>query len=413
MRFDWNTWEEILTTLTRNKTRSLLTAFGVFWGIFMLIVLIGLGSGLRSLMGANFEGAAQNTLYVMSGPTTKPYKGFQTDRYWDLVDTDMDKLQNGVPEIDKICPIGMRWETATFNEFMISANILGTIPDYAALEEQELSYGRFINEIDLHEARKVCVIGKRIYGDLFGGKGDPTGKSIEIKGVYYQVIGVANAEPSINIGGNASHRITIPITTMQSIYNMGNKLNFFFLNAKDDVIITDIQDKIGLILKEEHYIDPTDDQAITFLNSQAMYSMINNLFKGINSLSWLVGFGTLLAGVIGVSNIMMVTVRERTTEIGIRRAIGALPRDILTQVLLESIVLTIISGLVGIVMAVLVLTGVESGVNADRLIPVDFQVSFGLALSTCLALIILGGLAGLAPAYRAMAINPIDAIQND
>ncbi len=414
MKFDLDSWEEIITTLTRNKTRSLLTAFGVFWGIYMLVMLIGLSNGLKELMQNNFENSAQNTMYIMPNLTTKPYKGFQSERRWRMELADIDIIRKDVHEIDKICPVVMAWgDKATKNELESNINVNGTVPDYAHLEDPQLLYGRFINDIDIQEKRKVCVIGKQVYNDLYPDQNDPTGESIEIGGVYYQIIGVAMSEPNMSVGGPPARRVTLPITTSMSIYNMGNKIDILYISGKPSVQIATIQDKVSTILKETHHIDPTDEQAVTILNTQAIFSMVDSLFKGINSLSWLVGIGTLLAGVIGVSNIMMVTVRERTTEIGIRRAIGALPNDILVQVLLESVVLTILSGLIGVTLAVLSLQGVESIVNSDRLFPINFQVSFWLAIGTSLALVLLGLVAGLAPAYRAMSINPIAAIQDE
>ena len=359
MRIDIDTCEEILITITRNKTRSLLTAFGVFWGIFMLVALIGGGQGLEYMLKKNFEGFATNSGFLASQRTGEAYKGFRKGLY----------------------------------------------PDYLHIESQEMAYGRFINEVDIREARKVCVIGKRIYESLFKPGENPCGKYVRVDGIYYQVIGMSSSEGDMNIQGRASE-------AMQQAYNLGGQIDVVCFTAKQGVKVSELQPKMEQIIKAAHYIAPNDKQAVMYLNAEAMFSMVDNLFNGINILVWMVGLGTLLAGAIGVSNIMMVTVKERTTEIGIRRAIGAHPKDILQQILSESMVLTTIAGMFGISFAVMILQVADmlaSSNGGDS----HFQVSFGLAVGTCALLAALGMLAGLAPAYRAMAIKPIEAIRDE
>ena len=224
---------------------------------------------------------------------------------------------------------------------------------------------------------------------------------------------MCSSEGNINIQGQASEAITLPFTTMQQTYNLGKRIDVVCFTMKPGVKVTDVQPKIEALIKEAHYISPNDKQAVMFLNAEAMFSMMDNLMMGTRILIWMVGLGTLFAGAIGVSNIMMVTVKERTTEIGIRRAIGARPKDILQQILSESMVLTTIAGMAGISFAVLILQILESATNETGVIKTHYQVSFGLAIGTCILLIALGVLAGLAPAYRAMAIKPIEAIRDE
>lgn len=413
MRIDLDTCEEILITITRNKTRSLLTAFGVFWGIFMLVALSGGGEGLKDLMKRNFEGFATNSGFMAAQKTGEPYKGFRKGRRWELKDSDIKRLRAQVKEIDVITPSVARWgSTAVYKDKKYSCNIKGLYPDYLQIENQEMTYGRFINDVDIHEARKVCVIGKRVYESLFKVGEDPCGKYVRVDSTYYQVIGMCSSEGDINIQGKGSEVITFPFTTMQQAYHMGGKIDVACFTAKSSVKVSELQDKMEQIIKAAHYISPTDKQAVMYVDAEVMFSLVDNLFTGINILVWMVGLGTLLAGAIGVSNIMMVTVKERTTEIGIRRAIGARPKDILQQILSESMVLTTLAGMCGISFAVLVLQIVETAVNADGG-NIRFQVTFALAIGTCVLLIVLGTLAGLAPAYRAMAIKPIDAIRDE
>ncbi len=414
MRIDIDSCEEILITITRNKTRSLLTAFGVFWGIFMLVTLIGGGYGMQEQMKSQFKGFATNSAFLVSRKTGEAYRGFRKGRSWDLKFDDIDRLRRGVNEIDIITPSIAKWgNTAIYGDKKYSCSVKGLYPDYEHIEHQEMAYGRFINDVDIKEARKVCVIGKRVYESLFRPGEDPCGKYVRVDGIYYYVVGMCASEGNINIEGQASEAVTLPFTTMQQAYNLGNQLDVICFTVKKGVKVTDIQPKVEAIVKAAHYIAPDDKQAVMMLNAEAMFSMVDNLMSGIRILIWMVGLGTLFAGAIGVSNIMMVTVRERTTEIGIRRAIGARPRDILQQILSESLVLTTIAGMAGITFSVLVLQVLEVAANEPGNITTHYQASFGLAVGTCLLLLGLGILAGLAPAYRAMAIKPIEAIRDE
>ena len=413
MRIDIDTCEEILITITRNKTRSLLTAFGVFWGIFMLVALIGGGQGLLDMMQNNFEGFATNSGFLAAQKTGEAYKGFRKGRWWDLEAIDIERLRSQVKDVEVITPSVARWgSNAIYGDKKYDCSVKGLYPDYLHIESQEMAYGRFINDVDIREARKVCVIGKRVYESLFKPGEDPCGKYVRVDGIYYQVIGMSSSEGDMNIQSRASEAVTLPFTTMQQTYNLGGQIDVICFTVKRGVKVSDVQPQMEEIIKAAHYIAPNDKQALMYLNAEAMFSMVDNLFTGIHILIWMVGLGTLLAGAIGVSNIMMVTVKERTTEIGIRRAIGARPKDILQQILSESMVLTTIAGMFGISFAVMVLQLVEMGANSNGG-DAHFQVSFGLAVGTCALLIALGMLAGLAPAYRAMAIKPIEAIRDE
>ncbi len=338
MRIDLDRWEEIFITITRNKTRSLLTAFGVFWGIFMLVALMGGGQGLQDMMSANFKGFATNSVFFGSNKTSEAYKGFRKGRYWDMEFNDVERIRQAVPEVEVITPNISRWgSTAIFGD-----------------------------------KKSSCAVR----------------------------------------GAGTEDSVTLPFTTMQKAYNFGKRIDLVCITVKPGVTVTSIADKIEQVIKKAHYIHPDDKQAVIMVNAEAMFSMIDNLFTGIKILAWMVGLGTLLAGAIGVSNIMMVTVKERTTEIGIRRAIGARPKDILNQILSESMVLTTFAGLMGISFGVLILQGLEIGTAASGT-EAHFQISFWMAVGACILLMVLGMLAGLAPAYRAMAIKPIEAIRDE
>ncbi|MDR0976224.1 MAG: ABC transporter permease [Prevotellaceae bacterium] len=414
MRIDLDSSEEILVTITRNKTRSLLTAFGVFWGIFMLVALIGAGNGMQDSLRREFAGFATNSAFVFPEYTSMPYKGFRKGRNWSLDVKDVDRLRRNVNEIDVITPSFSYWgRTMTRNENTFDGVIKGVYPLQAAIEEPDITYGRYLNDVDISEARKVCVIGRQVYESLFHAGEDPCGERIQLDGTYYTVVGLNVSEGNISINGSASESIDVPYTTMQQAYNLGNDVDVICLTVKPGVKVSAIEEKIKTELKAAHLIHPDDKQAVGMLNAEALFSMIDNVMLGVRILMWMVGLGTLLAGAIGVSNIMMVTVKERTTEIGIRRAIGARPRDIMQQILSESLVLTSIAGMAGISFGVFVLQVLETAANDPGHIVDHYQVSFGMAVGTAALLVALGMLAGLAPAYRAMAIKPIEAIRDE
>ena len=417
MRVDLDSYREILDTLTRNKSRSFLTGFGVFWGVFMLIALIGGGQGLKEMLERNFEGFATNTVMIWSQQTTKPYKGFRKGRWWTMDEKDINRLRQRVPELDVVAPILFTpWgtsNTAYYGEQKTIPRVQGVTPEYAEVVAPKMYYGRFINEMDVLEHRKVCVLGKKIYKDLFKEGGDPCGKSIRVDSTYYEVIGVDYNAAGINFNGRAEEKITLPLTLVQQTYNRGSQVDLIAATGRPGVVMSKLSPRIRETIARAHFVDPTDEQGAMVFNTEVLFQMLDNLFKGVNFLIWLVGLGTLLAGAIGVSNIMMVTVRERTTEIGIRRAIGATPRMILSQIISESIVLTLVAGMSGILFAVLILQMLELGNTEDGILTAHFQVGFWTAIVAALMVSLMGVLAGLAPAARAMSIKPVDAMRDE
>jgi putative ABC transport system permease protein len=414
--FDTDTFREILDSLLRNKSRSFLTGFGVFWGVFMLMLLTGGGRGFKDLLVQNFTGFAQNTCIVFANSTSKPYKGFEKGRTWDLDYGDVERLKAMVPELETVTANVSLWgKTVSRDEYVSSrAVVKGARPDYANIETPKLMYGRWLNDADNLQERKVCVIGRRVYEELFPDGGSPLGERISIDGSYYTVVGVDWRDGnSISINGRASDSVTIPINQARRAYNLGNTVHMLCFTAKPGITMSDVMPRVQELIARRHYVDPTDDQAVFLLNTQLIFGIVDNLFNGINFLIWLIGLGTLLAGVIGVSNIMMVSVKERTTEIGIRRAIGATPQQILSQIISESIVLTLVAGLSAIVFSVLILYGVELGMTEDGILKAPFQVPFWTAILAASLLAVLGVVAGLMPAARAMQIKPVDAMRDE
>lgn len=414
MRIDFDTYKEILDTITRNKTRSFLTGFGVFWGVFMLVFLIGGGNGTKELLNSNFAGFATNSGIIFAQATTKPYAGFRKGRKWMMTYDDVTRLKEQIPELDVVSPMLSNWGSKTiYGDKKADCVVKGLLPEYAKVSEPKIYYGRYLNDMDMAQHRKVCVLGKKIYKNLFANGENPLGKLVRIDSVYYSVVGVDYTTGGININGSSQESVIVPITVMQQAYNMGNDIHLISMTVKRGYSVSELAPRICRIIGKAHSVDPTDEKAITLLNTEEMFGLLDSLFTGVNFMIWLVGIGTLFAGSIGVSNIMMVTVKERTTEIGIRRAIGATPKVILSQIITESIMLTSVAGMSGIMFAVIILQMLEVGTTTDGILAAHFQIQFWTAIGAAILISILGVLAGLAPAFRAMSIKPVDAMRDE
>lgn len=411
---DIDTYREILDTLTRNKSRSFLTGFGVFWGVFMLIILIGGGQGLKELLAKNFDGFASNTVFVFADRTTKAYDGFRKGRQWVTTDIDVERLRNQIPELNVVTPMVFAGSSTAINgDKKTNGNVKGVLPSYEKVQASKIRYGRTLNSMDEDKERKVCVIGKKIYQDLFPAGTDPCGQRIKVGNIYYQIVGVDFNNSAVSINGRATEAITIPFSVCRKTYNFGNQVHAIAMTGKGSIKMSTLSNRMRSTVARAHHIDPTDERAISIFNTEMMFSIIDSLFSGVNFLIWLIGLGTILAGAIGVSNIMMVTVKERTTEIGIRRAIGATPKMILSQILSESLLLTAVAGMSGILFGVMILQMLELANTTDGILEAHFQVNFWTAIFAALLLSVLGTAAGLAPAYRAMAIKPVDAMRDE
>lgn len=413
MRFDIDSYSEILETITRNKVRSFLTGFGIFWGLFMLLFMMGVGDGVRGLLYKQLDGFATNTAIAVSNYTSLPYKGMKEGRYWSMEMKDVERLALMMPELDVVTPVVSVYDSKAYKgEYSAQGSVKGVLPEYGSIEAPKLKYGRYINRVDIDYKRKVCVIGKKIYRELFPDGGDPCGQFIKVGPVYYRIVGVDFNQGNVSINGRADRTITIPLTLAQQLYNRGDVIDLLCMTAKASVRISDVEASIRNIMARAHDFDESDKDALMIINTQQLFMLVENIFKGVNFLIWLIGLGTLLAGAIGVSNIMMVTVRERTTEIGIRRAIGATPRDILTQILSESMLLTLVSGMISIMFSVFFLS-IASIIASQVAEPVSLQISFRMAMLSLLIITVMGLLSGLAPALRAMEIKPVDAMRNE
>ena len=418
--FDLDRWQEIWVTITRNKTRSLLTCFGVFWGILMLVLLLGSGTGLKNGMMEGTRGFSTNSIFIFTNQTSESYKGFNKGRYWNMRNRDVESIMKNVKGIDAISPIiwgNSSDKNVVYGQLSGTYNVKGVFPDYFKIESQDIFYGRLLNDIDLQGKRKVCLIGKNVNEVLFKNQ-NPCGKFVRVNGLYYQVVGVIKGKASgLNLGGRSEESIYIPFSTMQQTLNQGDILHFLCISAIQGYSVEKVIADTKQILQAQNEISPTDPQALQIINVAKQFDTFNMLFIGIDFLVWLVGMGTLLAGVIGISNIMMVTVKERTKEIGVRRALGAKPFNIITQIMSESLVLTTMAGLIGLTLGVFILDIVNKMLSNQEVTRETFFINPGVDIDTALyasgVLLISGMVAGLIPAWRAMQIKAIDGIREE
>lgn len=415
--FDKDRWQEIFEALGKNKVRTALTGFGVGWGMTMLILMMGAGKGLENGVTAGFGAWATNSMFLWTQSTSMPYKGFQRGRRFNLYNEDVDALRNEIPELDLICPRNQLGGYRGSNNVIRGNktgpfNIYGDVPDYFKLERRTLLAGRILNEEDIKEKRKVCVIGKRVHETLFEADENPIGDNIRVNGVYFKVIGVYDTKRKGEDGDEDLQSVIMPLSTFQQTFNYGNIVGWFSISAKENHSIQALQSQVFAVLKKRHSINPEDDRAFGSWNLEEEYVKMKGLFIGINALSLLVSLFSLFAGAIGISNIMLVVVKERTKEIGIRRAIGATPWNIKGQIILEAVFLTLVAGIAGIVFGVWAVHLVDMffGDSPQFVHP---SVELNLVLIALGILIVVGVFAGLLPANRATQLKPVDALRVD
>ena len=417
--FDLDNWQEIWNTISRNKLRSALTGFGVFWGILMLIILMGLGYSLEGGLTKSVSGFATNVCFFFPNTTSEPYNGYRKGRSWNMNNKDLERIKERAMAVEYISPVlfgAGSSKNVVRGSKSGSFSTRGIYPEQFKIEAQHILAGRLFNEIDILQKRKVCVIGKNVAETLFNTGEDPIGVYIRVNGIYFQVIGVISPKSSIQIGGDVESTVFLPFTTMQQAFNQGDRIHFLACTAKSGYSASMVEEEVKNILRAAHDIAPTDEKAVRSFNIEKQFQMFESLFSGVNILIWLVGGLALVSGVIGISNIMLVTVRERTREIGVRRALGAKPITILIQILSESFVLTALAGLSGILLGVFILemvAQVMSSAMTDDTVFIPPLVSFEEAMSALIVLIVSGILSGLMPAMRALKIKAIDAIRDE
>lgn len=409
--FDIDNWKEISTTLARNKTRTFLTAFGIFWGTTMLTLLWGGGQGFQRMLRMNFEGFASNSAILVPNRTTMPYKGYKKGMVWNLTTSDVENIRRLIPELDIVSPMVSRSATIKYSDRSKSGPIQCLEPNIMQVLNPIILSGRFINETDISRGDKVCVLGENVAKALFGND-SPLGQFVEADNVFYRVVGTIKQRNEMTLNGRFENSMVIPLSTGQRTYNIGNKVNMLAMVAKYGHTPSEVQDKIFRTIRINHPLNPNDKDSFFFMDVSEIFEQIDNVLTGVDILLLFVGMSSLIAGIIGVGNIMWIVVKERTKEFGIRRALGAKPRTIMLQILSESALLTLVAGMAGICFTVLILGVATPIIDQSSGMDVDFQLSFNGAITTMALFLILGGLAGAIPAVKAMKIKPIEALND-
>ncbi|KAF0201165.1 MAG: putative ABC transport system permease [Bacteroidetes bacterium] len=409
--FDTDKWQEIFSTIKKNKLRTFLTGFSVAWGIFMLMILLGSGTGLQNGVNKNFESSATNTIWVWSGQTSMPYKGMKPGRNVQLVNEDYDAVKSSVSGIDKSSSRYNMWGTNTlsYKKQFGTFNIRNVYPDYAYIEQITIVRGRFVNDPDVDQFRKVTVISTQVEEALFKGE-DPIGKYINVNGVPFKVVGLFTDDDSRD---DNMRTIYLPISTAQRVFSGDNRINTIAITVGEASVeeSKQIEKEVRTKLATMHKFDPEDPRAIFTWNSLEEFQKFTRLFAGIRLFIWIIGFGTIIAGIVGVSNIMMIVVKDRTKEIGIRKAMGATPWSIVSLILQEAVMITSFAGYFGLVLGVVVLETVGSKIESEFFSQPSVDLS--VALYALTLLVFSGALAGFIPARRAAAIKPIEALRDE
>jgi putative ABC transport system permease protein len=420
--FDSNIWQEIASTIRQNKLRTFLTGFSVAWGIFMLIVLLGAGNGLSNGMEENFSADATNAIYFFPGNTGKAYDGLKAGRNIRFHSDDIEYLLNNFKEIEEISGrFFLPWGniTVSYGKEYGSYTVLSCMPGYQVIENAEIVKGRFINEVDLRQTRKFAVLGEDVVKKLFKDDEDPIGKFIKINNVMFRVVGVHRDKSNY-----ANKNIYIPLGTAQKLFNGADRIHNIALTVTNLSIEEnkELEARFLAFFAKKYRFDPEDKKALYIRNRLEDFTRTKSVFNGIRMFVWIIGIGTIIAGVVGVSNIMLITVRERTKEIGIRKALGATPASVITMIILEAVIITGISGYIGMVGGIglmelvsqVVAQGAEAARDANQ--PTLFlnpTVDLGIAGAATLLLIVAGTVAGYFPARKAALIKPVDALRDE
>jgi len=413
---DLDTWMEIAVTARKSPLRTFMTAMGVFWGMFMLLVMLGFGAGLESGVAKNMGGMTTNAVFVWAQRTTLPHRGMQPGRWVGFNNGDVEAIMANVPGIEHFAPRNQlggwsRGNNISRGTRVGNFQVMGDVPEVHQIQPTVLLEGRFMNPLDLEQHRKIAVIGDQVADELFTADEHPVGQSITIRGVYFQVVGVFEPEDTGDFGDRLSGSIYVPFTTFQRVFNYGDRVGWFSFTALPGTGAADLEDRVRAELAKRHDVHPDDHQAFGSFNAGEEFDKLTDLFGAIRGFTWFVGVATLLSGVVGVMNIMLVVVRERTSEIGIRRALGATPASVVGHVVLESVVLTAVAGYAGVVAAVLVLELVAGIAGPANEVMGQPGVDLTTALAAAAVLVATGVFAGLLPAYRAASIRPVEALR--
>lgn len=418
--FDSDALLEIWYSIKKNPLRSFMTGFGVLWGMFMLIIMLGSGNGLKNGVMGDMKNFATNSIHVWSMKTTKGFGGFKPGRKIKLTNEDTKSLAENIPDIEVLAPRNQLGGYGDNNNVIRGGKtgnftVMGDIPDYFKVNPTKLTEGRLINQNDMVDLRKVCVIGNRVREVLYSPNEDPIGTTISIQGIHFTVVGCFISEKGRR-ARKEGETIYIPFSTFQKAFNYGNRVSWFSMLAKEGTNPEMVEKQVKEHLSTKHSVHPDDKMAFGSFTAGRFLKKMYSAFNIINIVVWTVGFFSLIAGIIGISNIMIVVVKERTKEIGVKRALGATPLIIIKQVVAEAFLLTAIAGYTGLISGVILLEKSSSIMKIFNVSDKYFknpEIDFNIAIQALGLLIFAGMLAGLIPATRAAKIKPIEALREE
>jgi len=411
--FSKDRWQEIFQSIQKNKLRTFLSGFTITLGILIFTILFGFGNGLKNTFQEFFVDDATNTIWIFPGRTTKPFKGYASNRKIEFRNDDIKDIKEDFAfYIDYITPRITRGVIARYRGESNSYTIRGIAPAHQLCEKTIIMKGRYINDNDIKEKKKICVIEEEIYKQLFDKDVYPIGTYIKLNGINYQVVGMYK-QGQVGSGGPQGN-IHIPFTTFQQVYNRAGTVGWFMITGQPEYDILQIEADVKLLLKNLHKVHPEDERAFGSFNLGEAFGKFMGFLLGMQFLTWFVGIATLIAGVFAIGNILLITVKERTKEIGIRRALGAKPWEIKRQIILESVFLTAIAGALGIIFGGLVLMIIDATAGSgDQPVLTNPTVDIPVVLIAAVTLVVLGTLIGLIPAQTAVSIKPIEALREE
>ncbi|PQJ78294.1 ABC transporter permease [Polaribacter porphyrae] len=410
--FDSDTWQEIYGSIRKNKVRTVITIIGVLWGIFLLVVLLGAARGMENGFNKLFGNFATNSVFVWTQRTDTPFKGFQEGRRFRLTMNDIEVLKSEYSnEIKLLAPRNQTNNLLVHNFKSGDFRVSGDYPVLDQIQKKQLLYGRFLNDNDILSTAKVTVISEDMYIQLFDKGVNPIGEYLKINSINYKVIGVYKPSNTIDFDGDTAY---IPFTTYRKVYNTANRVDWMMITANEGTNIEQMEKDILLTLKGLHKVHPEDKRAFGSVNLGKEIGKVTGFIIGMQFLTWFVGIATLIAGVFAIGNILLITVKERTKEIGIRRALGATPKSIRQQIILESVFLTTVAGMLGIIFGSLVLFLIDAAVSNNDDIPlINPTVNIPIIFIAFATLIVLGTMIGLIPAHMATIVKPIEALREE
>jgi putative ABC transport system permease protein len=416
--FTRDTWQEIFGTIRKNKLRTAITIIGVFWGILLFVGLQGAAKGMENGFEYSFKDLATNSLFLWGEQTGIPYGGYNRNRNIQLELSDTYRIANQIEGIQFVAPRNARGIFGGFQPLVVNklksrnCKIFGDYPIIDKVSRKKLRKGRFLNQKDIDEKRKICVIGERVEQELFEEDENPIGQYIKINDIYFQVVGVYKENQTDFFEGDDS--IFIPFTTFKKVFNTGDRIGWMAIAAYPEEDIISIEKQAKTLLKRRYTVHPNDERAFGAANFGELFGKITGFIKGLKFTALVVGIATILAGVIAIGNILLITVKERTKEIGIRRALGAKPNEIRGQIILESVFLTLVAGILGITAGGLLLSSLNNmAQNIDDFPFKNPTVGLDYIAFALIIMVVLGTLIGLIPAQRAVSIRPIDALREE